>query len=489
MRSTIYLFALAAAVVYAAPGSNTPELIRAPIYRKTRTVGEFLTARRKQMMAKRGQAQTSLYNDGGSQYLIEVGIGTPAQKFIVTLDTGSADLWVPSSQCPTTICPYARFDGSQSSSFKSLNQEFVVKYGIGTVNGTYATDSVTVAGTTVQNQQFGLASTTSDILTTSTYLGSNTPTGNQTGDGVSADGILGMGYPRLTAATTAGQQPYNPVVFNMVAQKLIPQPVFSIYLNKGDASGWAGEIVFGGIDDSKYTGNLAYLPVASIATQSSGPLDKLFGSTSSDPSYYYWMVYGQGIQVQNGQANPSFQFASTTGFIFDTGTTLTYLPTDIATEIVTAVAGPDNFKFEADQNVFAVNCQIASSKATVEFQMSSTAQSNSNPITFKIPASQLVIPMDAATPEQATACVFGISVNSKGSLSSNTFLIGDSVLRSAYLVFDLGNNRIGIAAANGLAGAVNGVTATPLNSASSVSPTFAYFATAIMGSLVVWLSS
>ncbi|KAG1222319.1 hypothetical protein G6F68_020672 [Rhizopus microsporus] len=37
---------------------------------------------------KRDTFDASLYNDQGSQYLIEVSIGTPGQKFIVTLDTG-----------------------------------------------------------------------------------------------------------------------------------------------------------------------------------------------------------------------------------------------------------------------------------------------------------------------------------------------------------------------------------------------------------------
>ncbi|KAF7721969.1 hypothetical protein EC973_003882 [Apophysomyces ossiformis] len=488
MRITLSLLALGTALTYASPATDTSGLIRTPIYRKSRTVGEFLTARRKESITKRAQAQTSLYNDAGSQYLIQVGIGTPPQQFAVTLDTGSADLWVPSSACPTSACPYERFDQSKSSTFKALNQDFGVRYGIGNVNGTYATDTVTVAGTTVKNQQFGLATSTNDILTTPTLGGGTVPIGDMNGDGVTADGILGMGYPRLTAATNNGQQPYNPVVFNMVAQKLISQPIFSIYLNKADASGWAGEIIFGGVDQSKYTGDLVYLPVASITTQSSGPLDKLFGSSSNDASYYYWMVYGQGLQIQGGLSNASFQFGSTTGFIFDTGTTLTYLPSDIATEIVTAVAGSGNFLQDTQQGVFDVSCAAASSQATIVFQMSSSQQSSSNPVTFTIPASQLIIPLDGTTASQAKQCIFGIAPSPKSSLNSQTFLIGDSVLRSAYLVFDLGKNQIGIAAANGLSGAVNGINATPLNGAATVSSAFAFVATTVMGSLVMWLS-
>lgn len=32
--------------------------------------------------------KANLYNDAGSEYLVTVGIGTPAQEFLVALDTG-----------------------------------------------------------------------------------------------------------------------------------------------------------------------------------------------------------------------------------------------------------------------------------------------------------------------------------------------------------------------------------------------------------------
>lgn len=66
------------------------DIIRSPIMRNPNQGNVLEAARKKtQLLSKRdGVYNASLYNDQGSQYLIEVGIGTPAQNFTVTLDTG-----------------------------------------------------------------------------------------------------------------------------------------------------------------------------------------------------------------------------------------------------------------------------------------------------------------------------------------------------------------------------------------------------------------
>lgn len=45
----------------------------------------------------------------------------------------------------------------------------------------------------------------------------------------------------------------------MVNKKLVDDPVFSFRLGSSEADG--GEVIFGGIDDSAYTGNITYIPL------------------------------------------------------------------------------------------------------------------------------------------------------------------------------------------------------------------------------------
>lgn len=69
-------------------------IIRAPIIRNHNANNIYeLAKKRHQLLSKRSFKKrdshtASLYNDQGSQYLIQVNIGTPAQTFTVTLDTG-----------------------------------------------------------------------------------------------------------------------------------------------------------------------------------------------------------------------------------------------------------------------------------------------------------------------------------------------------------------------------------------------------------------
>lgn len=79
------------------------------------------------------------------QFTATLGIGTPAQPFRLVIDTGSANLWVPSSTCSSTACTQrAQYNQQQSSTSKVLGQQVAISYGAGQVNSILVNDVVSL---------------------------------------------------------------------------------------------------------------------------------------------------------------------------------------------------------------------------------------------------------------------------------------------------------------------------------------------------------
>lgn len=102
-----------------------------------------------------------------SEYLATVSIGTPAQNLNLDFDTGSADLWVWSTELPSSTTSGATghtiFNSSKSSTFKtSTGETWQIQYGDGsTASGNVGTDVLEIGGLTIQNQAIELAETLS----------------------------------------------------------------------------------------------------------------------------------------------------------------------------------------------------------------------------------------------------------------------------------------------------------------------------------------
>ena len=60
--------------------------------------------------------------------------------------------------------------------------------------------------------------------------------------------LQGLGFPQI--AIGGAVPPFQ----NMVDQGLVPEPVFSFWLNRHHPAGPGGELVLGGVDPSHYTG-------------------------------------------------------------------------------------------------------------------------------------------------------------------------------------------------------------------------------------------
>jgi hypothetical protein len=249
-------------------------------------------------------------------------------------------------------------------------------------------------------------------------------------------GLMGIGYDANEASldpqTETVPFEYPSIIDSMVSQGLISSKAYSLYLNDLEAS--TGSIIFGALDSDKYHGNLVQMPVIPTTLRN--------GSTV----YYDFAVALTGFSM-TGQAGNVTQFTNSAfqeAAILDSGTTITYLPDRIADEIVTLLnAYVDNMG-----NVY-VDCSILtqSPKMTLNYEFGGPTGVN-----ISVPISEVIFPLTGAfstdgftTPDLpfGSPCALGIS-GSGG--QGNT--LGDTFLRSAYVVYDLSNNLIAMAQTN-----------------------------------------
>ena len=214
----------------------------------------------------------------------EIGIGSPPQTFKVVLDTGSSNLWVPSTQCGSIACYlHTTYDSSASSTYKKNGSEFEIRYGSGSLSGFISQDTVQIGDTIIKNQDFAEATQEPGLAFAFGRF----------------DGIMGLGYDAISVNKIV------PPFYNMIDQGLIDEPVFSFYLSDtNNANGDESEAMFGGVNKDHYSGKMTRIPLRRKA---------------------YWEVALDAITFGDQTAE-----LDNTGVILDTGTSLIALPSDLA---------------------------------------------------------------------------------------------------------------------------------------------------------------
>ncbi|CAG8549783.1 8378_t:CDS:1, partial [Ambispora gerdemannii] len=215
------------------------------------------------------------------------------QTFNVIFDTGSSDLWVPAQQCTDAACKaHKTFDPKKSKGFKSDNKPFEIQYGTGAVSGVIATDDVSIAGAMAKGQTFGLSTKMSEDFENSEF-----------------DGILGMGLDQLSSQNA--KTPFT----QLVEQKAVKDSVFGFFLGRqSDGTDSKSQLTLGGVDSSKFTGELKY--------------NKLVSDVG------FWEIALDDASVDG----KPLKFSKKTAII-DTGTTLLIAPPADAAAIHKAIKG------------------------------------------------------------------------------------------------------------------------------------------------------
>src|SRR5271168_2020266 len=164
----------------------------------------------------------------------EITIGTPPQSFKVVLDTGSSNLWVPSTECGSIACYlHTKYDSSASSTYKKNGTSFEIRYGSGSLSGFVSQDIMSIGDLKIKHQDFAEATEEPGLAFAFGRF----------------DGILGLGYDTISVNKIV------PPFYSMVDQGLLDEPVFAFYLGDSE-SGEDSEASFGGVDESHYTGKM-----------------------------------------------------------------------------------------------------------------------------------------------------------------------------------------------------------------------------------------
>ncbi|KAI9671061.1 MAG: hypothetical protein M1831_005146 [Alyxoria varia] len=344
-------------------------------------------------------------------YYANITVGTPGQLLQLQIDSGSSDVWMTATgdeycQESYNACVGGTFDAEQSSTYKRIKgQPFEISYVDGSgSSGNYFTDNMSTGGVSLDTLQMGLA--------TKTSIGT---------------GILGVGFAANEAICNHDPDcdPYPTLTQQLVKQKKINSQAYSLWLNDLDAN--SGSILFGGVDSSKYTGSLVTLPVEK--------------DTRSDDYTSFTVAWtGFSVGTPKGEENQFVPQNFAQPAILDSGTSTLLFPDDLAQKLYDQFGA--TFSQEADGAI--APCYLRHANATLDFQFGG----DDGP-TIKAPIDQFLLDVTDSYGEDLTfdngdvACQLGFE-----GAQGRPLLLGDTFLRSAYVVYDLDNKQISIAQAD-----------------------------------------
>ncbi|KIJ66218.1 hypothetical protein HYDPIDRAFT_86415 [Hydnomerulius pinastri MD-312] len=331
----------------------------------------------------RRTASIAVTNEAVS-YIAAVGVGSPATTYNLIVDTGSSNTWVGAGTA------YVK-----TSTSESTGEAVAVSYGSGSFSGEEYTDTVTLgSGLTITKQSIGVATTSTGFT--------------------GVDGIVGIGPLDLTEGTLTNDETATipTVTDNLYSEGTIAQTVVGVFFapttSDDDTN---GELTFGGVDTTKYTGTLTYTPL-----------------TTTYPASYYWGI------------NESITYGSTTilaetAGIVDTGTTLILLASNAYSKYQSATGST------LDNNTGLLRL------TTAQYDKLENLNFNIGSVSYALTPNGQIWPRSLNTYIGGTSSYVYSIVNDLGTPSGEglDFINGQTFLERFYSVFDTTNSQVGFA--------------------------------------------
>jgi len=207
------------------------------------------------------------------------------------------------------------------------------------------------------------------------------------------DGILGMAFPILSVnkIPTGFENVYN--------QGLVDQNLFAFYL--GNSRQDKGELTLGGINADHYTGDISWVPLSSAT---------------------YWEINMDDMQVAGTSYSGS---DSAVKAIVDTGTSIMTGPSEQVAAIAKALGAREVIAGE-----YFMSCEATEN---MEFVIDGK--------TYTLAPEDYLIP-------DGDICLMGLMALDIPEPTGPLWILGDVFIRKYYSVFDVANERVGLALAN-----------------------------------------
>jgi len=352
-----------------------------------------------------------------TQYFGLVEIGTPGRPFQMLFDTGSSNMWVLSKDCEGCGAQHMHYDHSASTTYEKDGTGFLIRYGTGAATGFLSTDTVRVAGITVQGMTFAEITAEPDPTFTTAIF----------------DGLVGLAFPSISVDGV------TPLFTEMVRQKAVSPPIFSFWMceaipapvpvptgtdeilkdppilggsNEGPAMIQpmaGGMLTFGGYDSSHFEGSLEYIPLTN-ATYWQIDLDEV-------------RLSGDAPVIQRGAA------------VVDSGTSLLVLSHSAAKALNRRLGCVFLPHLMGGGICLFLGCPDPRTLPRLLIHLHGR--------TFPLTPEQYILTQTLPLAVPIQMCISGITgMNLPHGLSA---ILGDVFMRAYFTVFDYGRQRIGLA--------------------------------------------
>ncbi|KAI0155666.1 aspartic peptidase domain-containing protein [Pestalotiopsis sp. NC0098] len=318
----------------------------------------------------------------GVVYMMDIDVGTPRQTITVIVDTGSYELFLNPNcarAADQTYCAAAgHYYPAESSTVKNLSSRYYVSFGTGGYVGSYFSDTLWFGDDywPVSSLQFGVSDDSDYVWA----------------------GIIGLGYGQRFNTN------YPTLLDLLVSQGYINVPIFS--LSVGSQGNGDSEIIVGGVDSHKYIGWLE-------------PLELYPPPETQEAEWksaQYWInMTSFGYTAPGGSAVTMTAAGFSRIMLVDSGSTYSYIDADL----VAALA--KQFSATIDESgVYYVSCSYLDVDGYVHFGF------NNGAMVINAKYSDFIV-------DFGSRCALGVQPADAG---VNTWVLGATFIRSAYIVFD-----------------------------------------------------